>query len=158
MSAIGTIQEAAGQTRLLDGIRAAVLDSGRLVVVAEVGAGGAHGPAVVGWGKTHQHPRPDGVAPAGHYLGGVTVDPAWRRRGIATALTAARMAWVADRADRVHYVVNAANAASVALHERWGFHEVARAAAFHGVTFAGGDGLLMAADVGPPGTRRRTGR
>ncbi|MFV2145274.1 hypothetical protein [Isoptericola sp. G70] len=59
----------------------------------------------------------------------------------------ARIAWIAERADRAFYVVNARNAASVALHERWGFREVARAAAFHGVTFAGGAGVLLAADV-----------
>jgi ribosomal protein S18 acetylase RimI-like enzyme len=31
--------------------------------------------------------------PAGCYLSGVLVDPAWRRRGIATALTRARLRW-----------------------------------------------------------------
>lgn len=150
LPAIERVQDAAGQALLLDGIRAAILDGERQVLVAEVAGdeSGSDGLAdVVGWAKTHRHPWNDGGAPAGHYLGGVTVDPAWRRRGVATALTDVRMAWIAGRADRAFFVVNARNAASIALHERWGFREVARAASFHGVTFAGGEGLLLAADV-----------
>ncbi|PRZ07026.1 ribosomal protein S18 acetylase RimI-like enzyme [Isoptericola sp. CG 20/1183] len=148
LPAVERVQDAAGQTLLLDGIRAAILDSGRQVLVAETGAAGDdERAAVVGWAKTHLHPRSDGVAPAGHYLGGVTVHPAWRRCGVATALTEARMGWIAGRAARAFYVVNARNTASIALHERWGFREVARAASFHGVTFAGGAGLLLAADL-----------
>jgi ribosomal protein S18 acetylase RimI-like enzyme len=146
LTAIARVQDAAGQSLLLDGIRAAILDSGRLVVVAEAGGG------VVGWAKTHLYPQADGAAPAGHYLGGVTVHPQWRRRGVATALTEARMAWIGDRTDRAHLVVNAGNSASIALHARWGFREVGRAASFHGVTFAGGVGLVMTA--GAPGPER----
>ena len=150
LPAIEEIQDVAGQSLLLDGIRAAILDSGRLVVVAEAGG------AVVGWAKTHHHPGADGVAPAGQYLGGVTVHPAWRRRGFAVALTAARMAWIGGRSDRAHLVVNARNRASIALHDRWGFREVGRAASFHGVTFAGGAGLLMTAPApGQPPEGRR---
>jgi aminoglycoside 6'-N-acetyltransferase I len=40
------------------------------------------------------------------------VDPAWRRRGIATALTRARLHWVFARADEAFYVARAANIAS----------------------------------------------
>lgn len=145
LAAVERVQDGAGQALLLDGIRAAILDSRRYVVVAV--ADGATDGEIAGWAKTHLHPRSDGEAPAGHYLGGVTVVPSWRRRRVATALTEARIAWIAERADRAFYVVNARNAASVALHERWGFREVARAAAFHGVTFAGGAGVLLAADV-----------
>ena len=36
-------------------------------------------------------------AAAGYYLGGVLVDPAWRGRGIATALTRARLRWAFAR-------------------------------------------------------------
>lgn len=38
-------------------------------------------------------------APAGWYLTGVVVDPAWRRRGIAARLTEGRLAWLAERTD-----------------------------------------------------------
>ncbi|WP_277208625.1 GNAT family N-acetyltransferase [Isoptericola croceus] len=146
LPAVERVQDAAGQALLLDGIRAAILDSGRLVIVAEAD-GAEAGRVVVGWAKTHLYPRPDGVAPAGHYLGGVTVHPAWRRRGVATALTEVRMAWIGTGTNRAFYVVNAGNAASIALHKRWGFREVARGPSFHSVTFTGGAGLLMAADL-----------
>ncbi|WP_407318943.1 GNAT family N-acetyltransferase [Isoptericola halotolerans] len=150
LPAIGAVQDVAGQSLLLDGIRAAILDSGRLVVVAEAGG------AVVGWAKTHHHPGADGIAPAGQYLGGVIVHPAWRRRGLAVALTTARMVWIGGRSDRAHLVVNARNRASIALHDRWGFRDVGRAASFHGVTFTGGVGLLMTAPVpGQPREGRR---
>jgi len=49
--------------------------------------------------------------------------------------------------DRLHEptwsVVNARNGASLDLHARHGFVEVARAAAFAGITFTGGTGLLL---------------
>ena len=35
--------------------------------------------------------------------------------------------------------------ASLALHRTWGFQEVARGAAFHAVTFDGGEGVLLMA-------------
>ena len=64
--------------------------------------------------------------PAGHYLSGVLVDPAWRRRGIALALTRARLCWVFARADEVFYVAGADNTASLHLHAALGFQEVKR--------------------------------
>jgi len=139
LPAVERVDAAADRSATADAVRAAVLDPQRLVVVAEVDG------AVVGWAKTHLFARPDGPAPAGHYLGGVTVHPAWRRRGLGAALTEARLDWLGERTDRVHYVVNAANSASIALHRRWGFQEVARAPSFHRVPFAGGLGLLLTA-------------
>ena len=50
--------------------------------------------------------------PADYYLNGVLVDPAWRGRGIATALTRARLRWAFARADTVFYVTGADNTAS----------------------------------------------
>jgi aminoglycoside 6'-N-acetyltransferase I len=64
--------------------------------------------------------------PAGCYLGGVLVDPAWRDRGIATALTRARLRWALARTDTVFYVAGADNAASLHLHAGLGFEEVKR--------------------------------
>jgi GNAT superfamily N-acetyltransferase len=49
---------------------------------------------------------------------------AWRRRGIGEALTAARMAWVARRADRLYYITGHENLASQVLHQRLGFREL----------------------------------
>lgn len=64
--------------------------------------------------------------PAGCYLGGVLVDPAWRSRGIASALTRARLRWAFGRTDTVFYVAGADNGASLHLHAALGFQEVRR--------------------------------
>ena len=62
--------------------------------------------------------------PAGYYLSGVLVEPALRRRGIALALTRARLRWVFARTDEVFYVAGADNIASLRLHAALGFREV----------------------------------
>jgi aminoglycoside 6'-N-acetyltransferase I len=59
--------------------------------------------------------------PAGCYLSGVLVDPAWRRRGIATALTRARLRWVFARTGEAFHVAGADNMASLHLHAALGF-------------------------------------
>jgi ribosomal protein S18 acetylase RimI-like enzyme len=64
--------------------------------------------------------------PAGYYLGGVLVEPAWRGRGIATALTRARLRWAFARTGTVFYVTGADNAASLHLHAALGFQETRR--------------------------------
>ena len=120
-------------------LAAALADPDRLVLVAESGG------RVVGWGKTHYWDYPDGPAPAGHYLGGVTVLPSRRRQGIGAALTSARLHWIWARTPDAWYVVNAGNTASINLHSTWGFAEVARGAGFHTTTFDGGLGLLLRA-------------
>ncbi|MFJ4209321.1 GNAT family N-acetyltransferase [Paenarthrobacter sp. NPDC089675] len=126
----------------------AISDPLRLVLVAEAQPppSTADGAAVVGWAKTHHWNHADGPAPAGHYLGGLTVAPAFRRKGAAIQLTDARLAWIWERGTSAWYVVNARNQASLELHGRWGFREVARAPGFHTVTFDGGEGVLLGAD------------
>lgn len=64
--------------------------------------------------------------PAGCYLSGILVDPAWRRRGIATALTRARLRWVFNRTDEAFCVIGADNVASLQLHAALGFQEINR--------------------------------
>lgn len=64
--------------------------------------------------------------PAGYYLSGVLVDPAWRGRGIATALTRARLCWALARTGTVFYVTGADNTASLHLHGALGFREIGR--------------------------------
>lgn len=138
---IARVQEAAGRTAHRDGWQRAIASEDRCLLVAEeVGSG-----TVLGWAQTHHHTEPQDAAPRGHYLGGVTVDPAWRRQGVAAALTDARMRWIADRADEAFYVVNPANRASIDLHRRWAFEEVLRADRLTGVEFTGGIGILMRA-------------
>ncbi len=92
--------------------------------------------------------EPPDPAPEGWYLAGLIVDSRFRRRGIGRALTQARLRWAAGRTDRIYYVSNARNAASIALHAALGFEEVARGAAFHDITFEGGVGVLCCARLG----------
>jgi ribosomal protein S18 acetylase RimI-like enzyme len=112
-------------------------------------SGGQPGGQVAGYGRARRFaPPPDApanVAPAGYYLTGLLVSPACRRLGIGEQLTRARMAWVATRATEVWFFANAANAASLRLHQRLGFREVTRDFTYPGVTFTGGVGVLCRA-------------
>lgn len=119
-------------------------DDGHLSV-AEGSAG------ILGYGRTAwSDPEPDAppdTAPAGWYLIGLSVDPDWRRRGIARAITAERLAWVATRAEEAWYFANADNRVSLGLHASFGFVEVTRRFSFPGVTFRGGTGVLSRVDL-----------
>jgi ribosomal protein S18 acetylase RimI-like enzyme len=64
--------------------------------------------------------------PAGFYLSGVLVDPAWRGQGIATELTRARLRWTFARTGTVFCVTGADNNASLHLHAALGFREIKR--------------------------------
>jgi aminoglycoside 6'-N-acetyltransferase I len=116
-----------------------------LVLVAE----SEHG--IIGFGKVKHlsEERPDGggVTPEGWYLTGVVVDPRFRRRGVGARLTEVRLQWISERSRFAYYFSNARNPVSIALHERFGFIEVARGSAFGGVSFVGGEGILFRADL-----------
>lgn len=138
--AVLAVNRAAGRpTGTADAVAASIANSTRHTVIA-TSAGEA-----IGWATTHYWDYTDEPAPAGHYLGGITVHPDWRRRGVGTALTAARIDWIFSRAAEVWYIVNIRNRASIELHHKWGFEEIARAPGFHTTTFTGGIGLLMRA-------------
>ncbi len=124
-------------------LHGAIEDANRCIVVALVDD------RLVGYAKTHLWPRADGAAPAGHYLSGIAVHPGARRLGGGMLLTQARLDWIAERTDRAFYFTNARNAASLALHARWGFVELTRAAELRGVPFDGGVGVLLAAALRP---------
>ena len=117
----------------------------RHVTVAETATG------LVGYGRTGWFdPVPDApanTAPAGWYLTGLSVDPDWRRRGIARALTEERLDWVAARSDAAWYFANAENRVSLALHASLGFVEVTRDFSFPGVEFRYGAGVLCRVDL-----------
>jgi aminoglycoside 6'-N-acetyltransferase I len=154
LDAIIRVQVRAEREVHLDSLRHAIDAIDSCVLVAEVptkddaGYGEEAGAELVGWAQTRHHMRLSDAAPVGHYLAGVTVSPDHRRRGIARALTSARMTWIATRANEAYYVVNPRNRASIDLHSRWGFEEVLRAEVLTGVTFSGGIGLLMRARLG----------
>ncbi|MBD0673529.1 GNAT family N-acetyltransferase [Streptomyces sp. CBMA156] len=114
-----------------------------LVVAAKV-SGEAVGYANVAFLPEHPVDR----APAGYYLTGVTVDPAWRRRGIARLLTRRRMDWVWERDSAIRCFVSVRNPASLDLHRELGFGHERTGASFQGIEFAGGEGRLLRAD--PP--------
>lgn len=102
--------------------------------------------AIAGYARIVAHvvadDAPADAAPAGYYLMGLAIDTAWRRRGLAEALTSARLRWAWSRTDRVFYFASAANPASLDLHGRLGFEELTRAFSFPGIDFAGGVGVL----------------
>jgi ribosomal protein S18 acetylase RimI-like enzyme len=117
----------------------------RHVKVAEAATG------LVGYGRTGWYDpasdAPANTAPAGWYLNGLSVEPDWRRRGIARTLTAERLDWVAARADAAWYFANAQNRVSLALHASLGFVEVTRDFSFPGAEFPGGAGVLCRVDL-----------
>jgi aminoglycoside 6'-N-acetyltransferase I len=125
-------------------------DPARTVVVATVGG------LVVGVAKTHHHPEARAEAPAGHYLGGILVSQRWRRRGIGTMLTTARLDWIWERSDTAFYFANEHNTASIELHRTLGFQPIATAPAFHSVTADGMSQLVLFAAhrAKNPGARR----
>ncbi|RYJ00766.1 MAG: N-acetyltransferase [Actinomycetales bacterium] len=151
VEAMQEIQRRAGRPAHPDAYRRAVGDPACCVLVAQCSSVGERssqtGLITVGWAQTYHHAAVVDAAPTGHYLGGVTVDPAWRRRGIASALTTARLQWIAARADEAFYVVNPRNLASIELHRRWSFEEVLRSSRLTGVEFSGGVGILMRASL-----------
>jgi ribosomal protein S18 acetylase RimI-like enzyme len=103
--------------------------------------------AVVAYGRIrnlrHERNSLPTELPEGWYLNGLVVDPAFRRRGIGSALIEARLSWVRERDKYVYYVSNLVNRVSIELHASFGFEEIARGfdyprarlAAEHGVAF-----------------------
>ena len=82
--------------------------------------------------------------PAGWYLGGVIVDEAWRRRGVARELTRVRLEFLAQRAREAFYIASALNRSSIDLHAQFGFEELTRDFFAPRVTsFTGGVGILF---------------
>lgn len=97
---------------------AAAVDPDQVFLVAEVDG------RVVGFGQARELAPaasiPD-APPPGWYLSGLTVEPSARRRGVGEALTVARVGLLVGRADVVHYLALADNAATIRLHARLGF-------------------------------------
>ena len=124
---------------------AATADGQSLLLVAALGE------TTAGYGKTaHFTPpadSPSNVAPAGFYLTGLIVDPAYRRRGLGLALTRARLDWIGERSPRAYYFANERNRVSIDLHQALGFVELTRDFHHPHVRFEGGAGILFACDL-----------
>jgi ribosomal protein S18 acetylase RimI-like enzyme len=152
---VADLDECAGLARLAgaertrgewnESFRRSFEDPAHLLVVADSeGRIGAYGRA----GLFEPAPdAPDDTVPRGFYLTGVVVLPEQRGRGIATALTRARLDWIGKRAPEAWYFANARNTASIELHRRFGFEEVSRRFSFPGLTFEGGEGILFRASL-----------
>jgi ribosomal protein S18 acetylase RimI-like enzyme len=112
----------------------------RYLVVARAGG------ELIGYGRTAWFEpgpaAPSNAAPAGYYLTGLVVDPSWRRRGVASAIISARLAWVAQRASAAWYFADVRNLVSIQLHEQAGFETVTHDFWFPTVTDGGGSHLL----------------
>jgi ribosomal protein S18 acetylase RimI-like enzyme len=108
----------------------------------------------LGYGKVaFFSPRPGSpgnVTPAGWYLTGLVVKPAFRRRGVGMRLTAARLAWIAERSREAFYVANAKNQATIDLHQKLGFVERTRDFSHPHVRFEGGAGILFTCHLAGP--------
>lgn len=91
---------------------------------------------IVGYGRVLELTAGEAAqgTPAGCYLGGVLVDPVWRRRGIASELTRARLDWALAWTGTVFYVTGADNTGSLRLHAAFGFREVSRFASDRSAT------------------------
>ena len=114
----------------------------RHLLVAEIAG------TIGGFAQAHRlDEHPADHAPAGYYLTGVTVLPAYRRAGLARDLTLARLEWIQERADEAWYFAATENAASIRMHQQLGFTEVGRAPAIHGVAFEAGEGVLFRRDL-----------
>jgi ribosomal protein S18 acetylase RimI-like enzyme len=107
--------------------------------------------AIAGYGKASYFAPPAGspahVAPAGYYLSGVIVAPAYRRRGVGLELTRARIDWIAARSPRAYYFANERNRVTIELHQKLGFVELTRHFFHPQVRFAGGAGILFVCDL-----------
>lgn len=131
-----------------DSIRKRFGDPGACVLLAVVPENDA-----AGWAMVARWPEHDDC-PEGFYVSALTVAPSCRRRGVGERLLGELMAWTAARSTALGSVINVRNQASIVLHEKLGFVEIARGAGFGGITFDGGLGLRLTA--GPldstPGT------
>lgn len=124
---------------------AQVSDPDRMLLVAVVEG------SVVGYARAGRLPslsdaRSDDP-PERWYLLGLTVADGWRRRGIGRAMTLARLAWIAERADAAYYFTSARNRASIDLHHELGFTEVDPDFRGAGLSFKGGRGILYRLDL-----------
>jgi len=106
---------------------------------------------VIGYGRASYFTIPENppanIVPEGWYLMGVVVFPDFRRMGIGTELTGARLNWIKARASQAFYFTKIDHRASIDLHRQFGFVEVTRDFTFPGITSESGVGILFRIDL-----------
>jgi ribosomal protein S18 acetylase RimI-like enzyme len=94
----------------------------RRFLVADIGG------TVVGYGHTVRHERSADAqrdsSPSGYFLAGLLVAPEYRRDGIGSRLTSARLEALSVETKTVFYLAEPENDATIGLHEKFGFEEV----------------------------------
>lgn len=81
---------------------------------------------VVGYGHTVHHDRAttnEESAPSGYFLSGLLVSPEFRRSGIGSSLTGARIDLLRPDAERIYYYADPENVETISMHARLGFEE-----------------------------------
>lgn len=99
---------------------------------------------VVGWCGIQKYSIQPGASPK-WLIAGLTVVPEARRQGIAARLLRQLVRDTSRTApgEPIFSVINAMNLASIDLHLKLGFLEVGRSASYAGITFTGGEGVLL---------------
>lgn len=98
----------------------------------------------IGWCGVQKYPIFPGAEPE-WLIAGLTVIPEMRRRGVAARLLGEVLRKTSRGApgEPICSVINAQNLASIDLHRNRGFVEAGRSASYAGITFTGGEGVLL---------------
>jgi ribosomal protein S18 acetylase RimI-like enzyme len=81
---------------------------------------------IVGYGHTVHHDRvvtDEESGPSGFFLSGLLVSPEFRRSGIGSKLTGARIDLLRPDADLIYYYADPENEETISMHARLGFEE-----------------------------------
>lgn len=119
-----------------------LVDRAPVVLLAECSCDG-HVRAI-GWSGAVRTPLEQN-GPLAWVIAGLTVCPGYRRSGVGAHLVGAVTDEVArkDPGALLYSIINVRNRASIALHRKAGFVEVACRKTFAGITFDGGIGVLL---------------
>ncbi|MHB1210561.1 MAG: GNAT family N-acetyltransferase [Acidimicrobiales bacterium] len=81
---------------------------------------------IVGYGHAVHHdrvPTNEESAPSGFFLSGLLVSPEFRRCGIGSKLTGARIDLLKSETDLIYYFADPENEETISMHARLGFEE-----------------------------------
>ena len=121
--------------RCVESIETSLQKSNFITIIAEYNS------EIVGYSKIVYCEKED--APKGWYVGGILVQPNFRRRGVGEKLTEKLIEIAKSKTDTLYSFINAQNKSSITLHEKLGFVEFDRRSSIMGVTFEGGVGIFL---------------